>query len=49
MMGIIEALMLMPELEPRHEKMCLQEFPIRPDTNWPAQPQKLARILKFWF
>ena len=28
--------------EPRHNKMCLWEFPTRPDTNWPAQPQKLA-------
>ena len=33
--------------EPRHEKMCLWESPTRPDTNWPAQPQKLARVLKF--
>ena len=33
--------------EPRHEKTCLQEFPTRPDTNRPAQPQKLARTLKF--
>ena len=28
--------------EPRHDRTCLQEFPTRPDTNWPAQPQKLA-------
>ena len=34
--------------EPRHEKMCLREFLTRPDTNQPAQPQKLARVLKFW-
>ena len=34
--------------EPRHDKMCLREFPTRPDTNRPAQPQKLARVLKFW-
>ena len=33
--------------EPRHEKMCLRESPTRPDTNRPAQPQKLARVLKF--
>ena len=33
--------------EPRHYKTCLQEFPTRLDTNWPAQPQKLARFLKF--
>ena len=33
--------------EPRHDKMCLREFPTRPDTNRPAQPQKLARVLKF--
>ena len=33
--------------ELRHEKMCLREFPTRPDTNRPAQPQKLARVLKF--
>ena len=34
--------------EPRHDKMCLKEFPTRPDTNRPAQPQKLARVLEFW-
>ena len=28
--------------EPRHEKMCLREFPTRSDLNWPAQLQKLA-------
>ena len=33
--------------EPRHDKICLREFPTRPDPNWPAQPQKLARVLKF--
>ena len=33
--------------EPRHDKTCLREFPTRPDTNRPAQPQKLARLLKF--
>ena len=33
--------------EPRHDKMCLREFPTRPDTNRPAPPQKLARVLKF--
>ena len=33
--------------QPRHDKTCLQEFPTRPDTNRPAQPQKLARVLKF--
>ena len=33
--------------EPRHDKTCLQEFSTRPDTNRPAQPQKLARWLKF--
>ena len=26
---------------------CLREFPTRPDTNRPAQPQKLARVLNF--
>ena len=30
--------------EPRHEKMWLQEFPTRPDTNRPMQPQKLASL-----
>ena len=30
--------------EPLHDKMCLQEFPTRPDKNWPAQPQKLASL-----
>ena len=34
--------------EPRHEKTCLREFSTRSDSNWPAQLQKLARILKFW-
>ena len=34
--------------EPRHEKMCLRESPTRQDTNWPAQLQRPARILKFW-
>ena len=33
--------------EPRHDKTCLREFSTRPDTNRPAQPQKLARALKF--
>ena len=33
--------------EPRHEKMCLRESPTRRDTNRSAQPQKLARVLKF--
>ena len=30
------------------DKMCLREFPTRPDSNWPAQLQKLAWGLKFW-
>ena len=33
--------------EPRHDKMGLREFLSRPDTNRPAQPQKLARVFKF--
>ena len=33
--------------EPRHEKTCLREFPTRSDSNWPAQLQKLAWVLKF--
>ena len=33
--------------EPRHDKTCLREFPTMPDTNRPAQPQKLARVFKF--
>ena len=33
--------------EPQHDKTCLREFPTRPDTNRSAQPQKLARVLKF--
>ena len=33
--------------EPRHDKMCLREFPTRPGTNRHAQQQKLARVLKF--
>ena len=31
-------------IEPRHDKSCLQEFPTWPDTNSPAQPQKLASL-----
>ena len=27
--------------------MCLREFPTRPEANRPAQPQTLARVLKF--
>ena len=35
--------------EPEHEKTNnLGFFPITPDTNWPVQPQKQARSLKFW-
>ena len=34
-------------IEPRQDKKCLREFSTRPDTNRPAQPQKLARVLKF--
>ena len=33
--------------EPRHDKTCLREFPTRSDSNWHAQLQKLARVLKF--
>ena len=33
--------------EPRHEKMCLRESLTRQDTNWSAQLQRPARILKF--
>ena len=33
--------------EPCHEKMCLRESQTRQDTNWPAQLQRPARILKF--
>ena len=33
--------------EPRHEKMGFRESPTRQDTNWPAQLQIPARILKF--
>ena len=33
--------------KPRHEKMCLRESPTRQDTNWPAQLERPARILKF--
>ena len=35
--------------EPRREKMCLRESPTRQDTNWPAQLQRPARILKFGY
>ena len=34
-------------IEPRHDKMHLRESLTRPDKNRPAQPQKLARFLKF--
>ena len=33
--------------KPRHDKTWLRKFPTRPDTNRPAQPQKLARVLTF--
>ena len=33
--------------EPRHDKTCLRKFPTRPDTNLPARPQKLSKVLKF--
>ena len=33
--------------EPRQDKTCLRKFLTRPDTNCPAQPQKLARVLTF--
>ena len=32
--------------EPCHEKTCLQGFATKNDSNRPAQPQKLARVLK---
>ena len=34
---------------PRHEKTCLQGFPTRQDSNWPAQLQRQARVLKLGF
>ena len=34
-------------VEPRHDQTCLRKFSTRPDTNRPAQPQKLGRFLKF--
>ena len=46
--SIMSFVILSISYEPRHYKMCLREFPTRVDTNWPAQPQKLARVLKFW-
>ena len=33
--------------EPCDDKMCLWESLTRPDTNRPAQLQRLARVLKF--
>ena len=30
--------------EPQHDKTCLREFPIRPETNRPKQPQKLTSL-----
>ena len=33
--------------EQQHNKMCRRESPTRQDTNWLAQLQKLARVLKF--
>ena len=32
------------EYEPRHDKRCPWGFLTRPDTNRPAQPQKLASL-----
>ena len=37
----------MVSYEPWHDKTCLREISTRPDTNRPAQPQNLARILTF--
>ena len=34
-------------LGPRHDKTCLWEFLTRPNSNRPAQPQKLATVMKF--
>ena len=42
----VSVLIIALSFEPRHDKMCLREFPTRPDTTRPAQPQKLARVLK---
>ena len=39
-------LKLLDIYEPRHDKMCLREFPTRPDTNRSAQPQKLAKVYR---
>ena len=39
---------ILDSYEPRHDKTCLRDFPTRPDTNRPVQPQKLARVLKVW-
>ena len=35
--AILQSLMDSEMYEPRHDKMCLWEFPTRPDTNRPAQ------------
>ena len=34
-------------IEPHYEKNLSSGFATRVDSNWPAQPQKLARLLKF--
>ena len=36
-----------PLHEPLHKKTCLWEFATRQDSNWPAQPKRQARVLKF--
>ena len=46
-LGVITIISLILLFEPRHDKTCLREFPTRPDTQRPAQPQPLARVLKF--
>ena len=39
-------LLVVRVFEPRHDKKCLREFPTRSGTKRPAQPQKLATVLK---
>ena len=40
---------VMNAYEPCHEKTCLREFPVRSDSNWPAQLQKLAWAWNFGY
>ena len=43
---LVNVSQVVPANEPHHAKTCLRGFSTRYDSNQPAQPQKLARLLK---